>query len=221
VAHGSGSSTDFVRRALGPALTAAGFRLVAVDAASGDVDVVEGALAQALGPGPGGLVGGVSLGAHAAARLAAGRPDLAGALLVLPAWSGPPGPVAALSAAAAREVAGRGTAAVLDGLRGSGWVAEELAAAWPGYGQDALVRALGATAASAGPTPSQLAAIRVPTGIVAVAGDAFHPVEVARQWAGLVPGARLVELVAADIARDRAVIGAAAIGAWQQVSPGG
>jgi pimeloyl-ACP methyl ester carboxylesterase len=113
IAHGSGSSPDFVRRAFGPALDDAGFALVALDERSGDVSVVLAALRSAVESTGAVLVGGVSLGAHAAALLAAERGDLAGVLLVLPAWSGPPNAVARLSATAADDVERRGLAAAV------------------------------------------------------------------------------------------------------------
>lgn len=216
VAHGSGSSPDFVRRAFGPALDDAGFALVTVDERSGDVSVVLAALRSAVESTSAALVGGVSLGAHAAAMLAAERGDLAGVLLVLPAWTGRPGAVARLSDAAADEVERQGLAAAVTRVADQGWVGAELAAAWPGYGQAGLVRALRATALSAGPDDATLAAISAPVGLVGLRDDPFHPVEVARRWAGLVPRSALEELGGDAPGADRGVLGRAAVRAWRR-----
>ncbi|HEY6747390.1 MAG TPA: alpha/beta hydrolase, partial [Mycobacteriales bacterium] len=110
---GAGSSADFVTRAFGGPLREAGYGLVTpspepgpglVDAALRALDEAAAAHGPALR-----LVGGVSLGAHLAARWAAYRPAAAGLLLVLPAWTGRPGVVAAATAAAAGTIDRLGT----------------------------------------------------------------------------------------------------------------
>ena len=77
------------------------------------------------------LLGGVSMGAHAAvlAALDDGAPaELAGLLLALPAWTGEPGVVAAANGVQAAELRAVGTAAVLERVcrEHPGWVADEL-----------------------------------------------------------------------------------------------
>lgn len=216
IAHGSGSSTDFVRRALGQALDEAGFELVALDERSGDVSVVLAGLRTAVKSTSAALVGGVSLGAHAAALLAAERADLAGVLLLLPAWTGPPDAVARLSDLAAHEIEQQGLAAAVARVAGQGWVGVELAAAWPGYGQAALVQALRATARSPGPDTATLAAVHTPVGLVGLRDDPFHPLDVARRWAGLIPRSALEEVDADAPGADRGVLGRAAVRAWRQ-----
>ncbi|MCW2503199.1 MAG: alpha/beta hydrolase, partial [Actinomycetia bacterium] len=87
---GSASTSDFAARALGPALAALGLATVSADpAALGDPDAQLAALEAAVGEWDPVLVGGVSLGAHLAARWAAGRSPgrVGGLLLVLPAWT--------------------------------------------------------------------------------------------------------------------------------------
>ncbi len=214
VAHGSGSCGDFVRRSLGPALDAAGLRLVALEDRSGDVEQVAAALGEQADRLGAAVVGGVSLGAHAAARVAAARPGLAGVLLLLPAWTGPPAEVAALSVTAAGEVAAGGLASAVDRVRGSGWAGQELARSWPSYGSAGLVAALRATGASRGPEPAELRLMAAPAGIVGLRDDPFHPLAVAEQWAHLVPRAQLAVLDQADPARDRGALGRAVVAAW-------
>jgi pimeloyl-ACP methyl ester carboxylesterase len=214
VAHGCGSSADFVRRTFGRACAAAQLDLVTWDDRSGDVEVVAaelGRLAEATGAG---VVGGVSLGAHAAAAWAAGR-DLDGVLLVLPAWTGAPGVTAAMSAAAADEVERAGRDAVLARLAtDGGWVGRELARAWRRYDEADLVAALRAGARSAAPVRATLSRVRAPAGVVALAGDEVHPEDVARAWQLALPAARLAVVPAGEPAHDVAVLGDSAVRAW-------
>jgi pimeloyl-ACP methyl ester carboxylesterase len=215
---GAGSSADFVRRSFGPALTE--YELVAVPPAPGPLVLSAAvaaldAAAAAYGPRLR-LVGGVSLGAHVAARWAAGRP-LDGLLLALPAWTGPAGTagsVAAATAAAAAQVDRLGTAGALAAARAGGvdWVAEELAAAWPAYGE-LLAPTLRAAAAAPGPSAAELRALDLPVGLVAFADDPMHPLAVAEEWAALLPRASLRRLRLADLAADRGPLGSAALAA--------
>jgi pimeloyl-ACP methyl ester carboxylesterase len=219
---GSASTSEFASRALGPALAALGLATVAADpAALGDPDAQLAALDAAVREWDPVLVGGVSLGAHLAARWAAGRSPgrVAGLLLVMPAWTGEPGPVAATSAAAADEIERAGIGRVLARIAAgaapeSAWVAAELASAWPRYSPGALASALRATAASRGPLPRELAAIRVPCGIVALRDDPLHPAGVAREWAATIRAAALTETHLAGAGADRATLGRAAVHAW-------
>jgi pimeloyl-ACP methyl ester carboxylesterase len=228
VLPGSGSAAGFVTRAFGPALAAAGYALVAPEPEPGPgvVEAAFAALDDAVGRHDVRLVGGVSLGAHVAARWAAARPAtlprLRGLLLALPAWTGPPGAVAAASAAAAARVRALGVARAVDLARRDGvpWVADELALAWPGYG-GALADTLEAAARSAGPLPAELARITLPVGLAAFVDDPLHPVAVAEHWASVLPRAVLHRLALADCAADRAALGGAAVSAWLRASEGG
>lgn len=223
--HGSGSTGDFARRALGPALRAQGWAVHALEDRSGDVDAVERAVGRSAAAGEGPLLlAGISLGAHAAVRWAArtpASPRLIGLLLALPAWTGPPAQVAALSALAADDVERDGLDPVLARLRGRGWVGTELGRAWPDYGQEGLVAALRATATAPGPTRAQLAAVPVPAGLVAVADDPFHPVQVAREWQRLLPRAALEVLHPTAPDTDRSVLGRAALRALSRAGGSG
>jgi pimeloyl-ACP methyl ester carboxylesterase len=222
VLPGSASTSDFAARALGPALAALGLATVSADPGSlGDPDAQLRALDSAVRDWDPVLVGGVSLGAHLAARWAAGRPAgrVAGLLLVMPAWTGDPGRVAAASAAAADEVERAGIEPVLARIAAgaapqSAWVAMELASAWPRYAPGALASALRATAASRGPSLGELAEIRVPCGIVGLRDDPLHPAAVAREWATAAGTAALTETHLAAVGADRATLGRAAVHAW-------
>jgi pimeloyl-ACP methyl ester carboxylesterase len=221
---GVGSTADFVTRAFGPPLAAAGYALVTADPVPGP-DMVGRALAgldEAARRYEVRLAGGVSLGAQLVVRWAAASPaaaGLAGLLLALPAWSGPPGAVAAACTAAAAEVEAHGLDAALrrTGPGGARWVLDELAAAWPRYGQDLAVT-LRAAAACPGPTRAELARIGMPVGLAAFVDDPLHPVAVAEQWLDSLPRAALERLHLADPGPDRAVLGAATLRAFRRAA---
>lgn len=214
MAHGAGSTGDFLRRAFGPALAAAGWSLIPIEDRSGSVTEVEDRLAETVLSTGAALVGGVSLGAHAAARWAARSPsaDVTGLLLVLPAWTGRPSTVAAASAAAGAQVASLGVGGALQQLQDGSWVGTELARAWPQYGSG-LAAALVATARSWGPERDELRRITLPTGVLGLRADPFHPIRVSRSWARLIPKAGLVELDASEAANGVEVLGAGALAA--------
>jgi pimeloyl-ACP methyl ester carboxylesterase len=201
-----------------------GVRLVALDprpgpaAVAGLVAELDRVAAAAVRRGADLLVGGVSLGAHLAARWAADHPGgVAGLLLALPAWTGDP--ATAPAALAARYSAARvrtvGTAGALAEVRAAapGWLADELARAWAGYGAG-LAASLEAAAAAAGPRPTELARLAAPAGLAAVRGDAVHPVAVAREWRAHLPRAALVTTRSGAFGADPAVLGRAAVLAW-------
>jgi pimeloyl-ACP methyl ester carboxylesterase len=218
VLPGSASATDFVRRAFGAALAGAGYELVAPEPRPG-AGVVAAAAAALTAVRPR-LAGGVSLGAHVAARWAAGQPRIEGLLLALPAWTGPPGTVAAASELAAAEVERLGPERAAAGARAAGgpaWVADELAAAWPRYGAE-LAATLRAAAAAPGPGIEELRRITVPVGLVAFRDDPMHPAGVAEEWAALLPCAAVEWLRLGDLAGDRAPLGHAAVRAWRRAA---
>jgi pimeloyl-ACP methyl ester carboxylesterase len=218
VLPGAGSSADFVRRAFLRPLLAAGYGLVAPEPVPGP-DLVRASFraldAAAAEYGPRlRLVGGVSLGAHTAARwTAAAGLGLDGVTLVLPAWTGTPGAVATATAASAELVDLLGTAGALAAAGTAvGWVAAELAAAWPAYG-DGLAASLRAAAVAPGPTLAELAALPVPAGLVAFPDDPLHPAAVAHDWAAAIPRAAVREVPLAAPGADRSVLGATALAA--------
>jgi pimeloyl-ACP methyl ester carboxylesterase len=195
---------------LGPAVPP-GVETLAVEARGGILDVV-GRIAEAAQGHDVVLVAGISLGAHAAVRWAAtgGRPGAL--LLAMPAWTGEPGPVAGLTASSADEIEQRGRDAVLADISAAApddWVGEELRRGWSTFADDELVAALRSAAASPGPTLVELAAIGVPSAVVALRDDPLHPERVAHRWAGAIPGAQLVALGRQAPLADRGALGRA------------
>ena len=215
--HGAGSTGDAAVRLLGPA--SPGFEVTAVDA-RGTVDEV---VARVAGVASGlagvgrrlALVGGISLGAHAVARWAAGTSgsDLPEVVLAMPAWTGAPDDVAALTAASADEIERAGTAGILARIRAEAhddWVVDELVRAWTDADPATLARSLRAAAASTAPTLDELARIRARVVVVALADDPLHPASVAEAWAEAIPGARLVTVPRHAPRHDRGALGLAA-----------
>jgi pimeloyl-ACP methyl ester carboxylesterase len=233
LAHGAGSSGDFVQRSFAAPLRAAGWRLVSYDLRGhgGSSPVrdpsrlgldrhVQDLLAVAGRVGAT-LLGGVSMGAHAAVLAALDQrapTELAGLLLALPAWTGKPEAVAAANGLQAAELRTVGTAAVLDRVCRDhpGWVADELASSWPTHDPIAFAAVLEALSVSSAPSVADLSQLRVPVGLVALDDDPMHPAAVAERWSRAIPNAAL-ERVAFDApAADRAVLGRAAMAAWQR-----
>jgi pimeloyl-ACP methyl ester carboxylesterase len=221
---GSGSDAHFVRSAFEPALRAAG---IAVDAVAprpgwGVVAGYREALDAALAlPGPF-LVGGISLGAHVATAWAAERAPawLTGVLVAMPAWSGAPdgAPAAAAAMATAAQVRAGGLAAAVEAARAGAprWLADELERAWAGYGPG-LADALDAAAHPA-PDMAALGSLAVPVGIAALVEDPVHPVGTARAWARALPHAAIRTTTLTALGADPAVLGRAAVLAWQQAA---
>jgi pimeloyl-ACP methyl ester carboxylesterase len=141
------------------------------------------------------VLGGVSLGAHAAAAFASETGWAGGLVAVMPAWTGPPGGVAGLTAHTADEVEALGVDAVLGRIfeesAPGDWVARELRTAWTGTPSPELAHYLRVAAEQPSPDTSELELIRARTVVVALADDPLHPEQVARQWARAIPGATL------------------------------
>lgn len=217
---GTASDQVFVADVFEQPLAAWGIRLVAPPPTPGHgvVSAMMAAL-DAAPPGPGLLVGGVSLGAHAAARWAVRHPArIGGLLLAMPAWLGQPGPAAPAAAAArasATALRKAGLSATLDQVRATAapWLADELERAWLGYG-DQLAATLETAAATAAPTARQLRALTVPVGIATAADDPVHPRSIARSWCEALPNAALVVTTLKAIGADRTTLGRAVLLAW-------
>ena len=215
---GSGSDEVFIRSAFAGALAGVGVELVAPAPRRG-ADVVAGyrAALDAAGPGPV-LVGGVSLGAHVAARWAAAAPRgrVAGLLLALPAWTGPPRDAPAAEAARWTAVQARrgGVAAAVAASAGApSWLVAELGRAWAGYGAG-LAPAFEAAAEEPAPSTAELAGLDVPVGVAALVDDPVHPLEVAQEWHAALPRSALVTTTLAAFGADPGALGRAAALAW-------
>lgn len=204
MAHGAGSSSGFLIDAFPPERLGCA-ELRPIDDRTGRIAAVMNALAAATPRRRPSVLGGVSLGGHAAARLLA-RPDLprciGAGVIVMPAWTGPPGPVAGLTAAAAEALAVLGPDGVLAELDPSDWVTPQLERAWRLRAPRELVSELRTASEQAGPSESELRRISVPVAIVALRDDPLHPASVARAWAELIPSARVVVIERATPGED-------------------
>ena len=163
------------------------------------------ALADTLG-GPV-VLGGISMGAAIANRLAVTRPDLVRALvLVRPAWvteTAPPNmaPNAEVGALLARLPADQGRDVFADSLTAQRLAVEapDNLASLMGFfdraPQEATARLLTAISADGpGITRANLTALRLPVLVCATSEDAIHPAAHAKALADLIPQARLVHL---------------------------
>lgn len=185
--HGTGSDGDFVGSAFGQHLADAGYELHAPTLRSGRFEDYLRSLSDDCA-----VAGGISLGAHAAAWHAASSGWRRPLILVMPAWTGPPGAVAAATLASGEQIATLGVTGVLDGLDDHDWVVQALRRAWANYEPDVLAAALRDAATTSAPDPAQLAAIRAPTLVIGLADDPLHPVGVAEQWHSCIPGSQLI-----------------------------
>jgi pimeloyl-ACP methyl ester carboxylesterase len=100
------------------------------------------------------------------------------------------------------------------------WLADELERAWAGYGSG-LADALDAAAAQPASDLATLASLAVPVGIVAIVDDPVHPLPTAHAWARALPCAAIRTTTLAAVGADPAVLGRAALRAWQEASGAG
>lgn len=228
IAHGVGSSAEFIVEAFAAPVMSAGYRLVTFDLRGhGDSDparspdehdldlhvrdleaVATGARAR--------IAGGVSLGAHAAAVWAShARPDLDGLLLCLPAWTGRADPGTGPHAVVAEEIATRGVAASLERAVADPatprWIAALLHRDWRRADEDSLRAALIALDGGRAPTQGELAAVDAPAGVVGWDGDPGHPLGEARRWAGALGRGHLVTTSMQRVGEEPAALGSAAV----------
>lgn len=236
VAHGVGSSARFVVDAFAAPVLAAGWRLVTYDlrghggstpvrdpAGHGFARQVEDlhAVVEAVEAR---LVGGVSLGGHAAVGYAARGGHVEGVVACLPAWTGRAVPGEGPHAAVAAEVAAVGVGALVDRFRTDTvmqpWLRRVLIRDWSVQDPESLGAALTALDGALAPTDAELAALPVPLGVVGWPGDPGHPLDVARAWAERAPRGRLVETTLAAMEGDRTALGRAAVRALGEVRAG-
>ena len=169
----------------------------------------------ALGPV---VLGGISMGAAIALRLAIVRPDLVRALvLARPAWIAEAGPTnMEPNALVGALLAGYDPAEARARFEASG-TARDLAAAAPdnlaslrGFFSrepQAVTAALLARISADGPGVSRadIAALRIPTLLIGTEADAIHPLGHAETLAALIPGARLARITPKALDKPRYV----------------
>jgi pimeloyl-ACP methyl ester carboxylesterase len=243
IAHGAGSSARFVVAAFAEPVLAAGARLVtydlrghgasdpAPDPADHHLDrQVEDllALADAI-PGPVEVVGGVSLGAHAAVRAVARDAgtrlvDVVVAFACLPAWTGPSTAGAGPHAANAGEVRRVGVAAVIDRLRTTAglppWLRTTLLTDYPRHDPASLAATLEALDGGEAPGEDELRTLPVPLAVVGWADDPGHPLTVAERWAGLASPSTVGRLALGDLDGDLAALGRVTVAQVAVSAPG-
>lgn len=229
VLHGVGSSSRFVRDAFGQPVHDAGWRLLTADlrghgastpvtdpGAHGfdrHVDDVA-ALAARFAPA---VVGGVSLGGHAAVGAVAAGVPCDAVLACLPAWSGRAVPGRGPHAAVAAEVAEVGVAGMVARFRTDttmvAWLRDVLVRDWSAHDPQSLAAALTALDGGQAPTSAELADLPVPLAVVGWPDDPGHPLAVARDWRRVAPRAHLAETSLDAVERDRTALGRAAVAA--------
>lgn len=205
VLHGAGSSARAAREFIGSALPEGATYL---EDRTGDIATQMAMLDATAEEADGALcLVGISLGAHVIAmwlsrdidRCAATR-----AVLILPAWTGAPGDVAAYTSSTADRVLTEGRSALLldiESVTPSHAVVPGLVSlAWDEYTDDTLARCLRQAASGRGPTLDELARVPVHCTVVAWTEDPMHPESVGRQWAGALQDAELVIVPAAHSA---------------------
>lgn len=219
---GTGSDDDYVTRAFGPALRAAGAEPVAhVPVPDRLIQGYRAALDEAADAAGGQpiVVAGVSLGAAVAVQWAIDNPGRAAAVLAaLPAWTGASAaaPAAATALATAAELRRDGLAVTTARMRESSpqWLADELtrswAALWPG-----LPEAMEQAARFDAPSRAQLQMLQTPMGVVSATDDPIHPLEVGQEWVAAAPRAALRTVRLAQFGTDPGVLGVSCLAALE------
>lgn len=225
--HGVGSSRRFLVDAFGGPVVAAGWRLVAADVRGhGDAtpwpDPADHALehlasdVRALARWSGAaVVGGVSLGGHAAVEAVVDGLDVAAVVACLPAWTDQAPAGVGPHAAVAERVRAVGLDGMLESFRDDRamvpWLRDVLVRDWPRSDPASLAAALAALDGGRAPSAADIARLDVPLGIVAWPDDPGHPWEVATTWADLAPRARLERITLMAAEDDLAAFGVAAV----------
>jgi len=162
------------------------------------------------------VVGGISLGGHAAVRLVASGTVVPGAVLAcLPAWTGTAAPGEGPHAAVAAQVAAIGIGGILAQLREdvglAGWLRRTLVTDYARHEPASLEAALRALDGGDAPTPTELARLMVPLAVVAWPDDPGHPLAVAQRWVALAPRAALVTVTIGGLEAGVGQLGEAAV----------
>lgn len=227
--HGVGSSSQFLTEAFATPLAQSGWRLVAADLRGhGDSTPLHDPAAHAhgchvadvaalVGRFAPQVVGGVSLGGHAAVGAASAGVPCRAVVACLPAWTGRAVPGEGPHAAVAEEVRRVGVATMIDRFRGDTalvpWLREVLVRDWSRHEAASLAAALVALDGGLAPTTRELAALPVPLALVAWPDDPGHPLAVARSWEWAAPRSHLQQLSLDDVQADRTALGRAAVDA--------
>lgn len=232
--HGVGSSARFLREAFADPVTMAGWRLVTYDLRG------HGGSTDARDPGDLGLaayasdaaavaaavdarvLGGVSLGGHAAvAAVASRRVEVAAVLACLPAWSGDAVEGEGPHAVVASEVRAVGIDGVLARLEQATdlpvWLRDLLLRDYRGHDSASLAAALLALDGATAPSRSDIERLGVPIALVAWSDDPGHPDAVAHDWADAAGRAAVVQTTIDAVGRDRRAMGRAAVAALRRV----
>ena len=231
--HGVGSSSRFLCEAFSGPLLAAGWRLLAADlrghGRSGPArDVSDHAfdhhvadvevLARRFAPD---VVGGVSLGSHAAVGAAAAGASCDAVLACLPAWSGRSVPGEGPHAAVAAEVATAGIDGILARFRADTtmvpWLREVLVRDWGAHDGPSLAAALTALDGGQAPTGAEVAALPAPLAVVGWPDDPGHPIAIAEDWAATAPRGALATTTLDAMQADRTALGRAAVTALAEL----
>jgi 3-oxoadipate enol-lactonase len=231
LAHGVGSSARFVVAACAGAVVEAGWRLVTYDArghgdsspcpdpADHHLDVhVADLEAVVAAAGPTAVVGGISLGGHAALR----RRGPEARVVCLPAWWGPSETGVGVHAAVAAEVRAVGIPAVIARLEREpgmpAWLRDTLVTDYRRHDASSLAAALIALDGAAGPTSEDVADVTAPLAVVGWHDDPGHPFDAAEHLARAAPGpTSLTELAIGDLDVSLARFGDAIVRGLREV----
>ncbi len=229
VAHGVGSSARFVVEAFAGPVARADRRLVAYDlrghgassvareVADHHLDVHAQDLTRVVESCEGEVevVGGISLGAHAAVRAVADGARCATVLAGLPAWTGRALPGDGPHAAIAARLAVAGVAGHLAAIEADAalpaWLKRTLLADQPRHDPASLAAVLTSLDGGVAPTVEELASLTVPLAVVGWPGDPGHPLEVAERWAASAARGALIVMSMAAMAAGTDHLGARAV----------
>ena len=168
------------------------------------------------------IFAGISLGAHAVALWASRAQSQQPLVLALPAWTGPPNHVAAMTTQTADQLQEKGIAAYLDDLSGATtanhvWILDALQRSWGTADAQRLIRQLRTAGQSMAPTHGDLARVVQPTLVIGLTDDPMHPLDVARAWAQSLPRSELVAIKMADVQRCGSLATPSMKAAWQRL----
>jgi pimeloyl-ACP methyl ester carboxylesterase len=201
LAPGAGSSARFVLEAFAGPVVRTGSRLLTYDlrghgasspareTRAHHLDVHAADLATVAGciDGDVEVVGGISLGAHAAVRAVSDGLRCAVVLACLPAWTGRVAPGEGPHAAIANRISGLGVAGHLAAIRADpglpGWLRRALLTDGARHDPASFAAVLTSLDGGLAPTAEELAALPVPLAVVGWPDDPGHPLEVAERWA--------------------------------------